>query len=555
MASEPPPPYSPDDPNAKFTLARVATDVPAAGTPPNVTPVRRENASEIIFTPPSTPGGSTYPSSAGEQAEHGSLSSGSLYFGERPSLIRRPSVVLVHRLVVPSDAHADELSYPQPEEQWQARDVSQFDWSTFVNHVCPQHLTDANIGIAERKMRAEFEYARAHDSKGVAHSPSNDELYPAQLGTLPGLQEKGALDAVAAGESEEERARRMAAVVAEWNAGFFQPRGLRVDVVDGRPRSSIDRPPSSACSARASGKLPAYDEEDRRSVRSGLGPFRFLKQYAQARGQTESPPWAGRRAAAAECGGPPWRQRQAGCQAGPSRSCTEPARRAPQCAPPQRRQRSSSVASTASTASSASASSLSSLESAVSVSSSRLDKLDAVELAGLLQSVSAFVASPRSRDENRAALRELRHGLRGGGPRRVAHDDAQTRKAAKAELRALVKQLRRAHKSDWKSRRAEVRARQRERKDERKQCRQARKDERRQNKQARKDERRMSKQARKESRRAGQCGGASVVADEAPVIALPVRTRSLAEAVLPPPSGGQESGVVTEDAGPVPARG
>ncbi len=125
---------------------------------------------------PSLRGGYIRPGSSFNQIE---LASAAAYFEERAYTLQHPSYILEHRVVVPPDVSRESLHYPQPEEQYQERDVSVADWQTFVNFLLP---------------------ARAESSAEKDN----------------------------AGEDPDERFERIDAVAAEWNEGFFGPRGIRI---------------------------------------------------------------------------------------------------------------------------------------------------------------------------------------------------------------------------------------------------------------------------------------------------------------------------------------
>lgn len=100
------------------------------------------------------------------------------YFEERHSTIEQPECVLRHSLNLFPGITRYDLPFPQPEDLYRARDVAEADWYTFLNYL----LT-------------------------TAHEHINKSTYSATKGS-----------------AEEEE--RYAAVVAEWNEGFFGQRGI-----------------------------------------------------------------------------------------------------------------------------------------------------------------------------------------------------------------------------------------------------------------------------------------------------------------------------------------
>lgn len=103
------------------------------------------------------------------------------YFEGRPSIIQPPSDILEHHITVPTGATRESLYFPHPERKYQERDVRVMDWYTFVNYLIPDQ--------------------------------------PEPLVT----KEKKPDD-----EDSDEGYERIEAVVAEWNEGFFCPRGVRI---------------------------------------------------------------------------------------------------------------------------------------------------------------------------------------------------------------------------------------------------------------------------------------------------------------------------------------
>lgn len=99
------------------------------------------------------------------------------YFEERQSTIQQPEFVLRHSLNLFPGITRNDLPFPQPEDRYRARDVSEVDWYTFMNYLLPL----------------------AHEEINKAKHSATEE------------------------SAEEER---YAAVVAEWNEGFFGQRGI-----------------------------------------------------------------------------------------------------------------------------------------------------------------------------------------------------------------------------------------------------------------------------------------------------------------------------------------
>ena len=106
------------------------------------------------------------------------IASAAAYFDERPCAVPTPRDVLEHHITVPAGATRESLYFPHPERKYQDRDVRVADWYTFVNHLIPDQ-TECSAEKEEKK-------------------------------------------------SDQERSGRVEAVGAEWNEGFFGPRGVYI---------------------------------------------------------------------------------------------------------------------------------------------------------------------------------------------------------------------------------------------------------------------------------------------------------------------------------------
>ncbi|KAL0943263.1 uncharacterized protein CTRU02_201149 [Colletotrichum truncatum] len=95
----------------------------------------------------------------------------------------RPDQIQTHYITIESGTASPSLPFPDPAELWLGRDISRQDWSTFV----------ANLTAA---LEAD-EQENKQQSKGQGNG-------------------KG----------------RVAEIVARWNSGFFEPRGLKIVLND-----------------------------------------------------------------------------------------------------------------------------------------------------------------------------------------------------------------------------------------------------------------------------------------------------------------------------------
>ncbi|MCJ1271535.1 hypothetical protein MMC22_011437 [Lobaria immixta] len=167
----PPPPYTPQE---DFSPASPHATLSALASNSDASSIRTSMRGGYIRP---TPQGEEFP-----------FSSAAAYFEERPCVIPYPRFVLEHHVVFPPDATREALGFPEPEERYRARDVHTTDWYTFVNYLLPSH-----------------------------HSTSNEK---------PGSSQENKDSHFR--EDISEWHARIEAVVAEWNEGFFGPRGIRI---------------------------------------------------------------------------------------------------------------------------------------------------------------------------------------------------------------------------------------------------------------------------------------------------------------------------------------
>lgn len=161
--------------------------------------------SSIIYTPPYTP----------TDALQGDFntSSARLYFESRPLLHRARSGTFSHEITIKPDSKPDDLPY-LPE--FADRDITTQDWATFVNYVIPHHIDVSNGLVANEKMKAEVLDERMR--RLTLDAPRDMSALDAQLNNLQPSQ----LDL------SNPQASDLAAIVDEWNAGFFDPRGVHI---------------------------------------------------------------------------------------------------------------------------------------------------------------------------------------------------------------------------------------------------------------------------------------------------------------------------------------
>ncbi|KAK1719322.1 uncharacterized protein BDZ83DRAFT_654826 [Colletotrichum acutatum] len=227
--------------------------------------------SEVIYTPPLTPRTGGPGSSGGGGVHHHSsnasldLSSRSLaatgggshqsqsfagsvsasttayseftasYFESRPApAALAPSSrdqLLVHALTVTPTSTPDDVPYSPA---WAPRDVTQQDWATFLNCLIPHHAAARNEAVIDRKLQAEEEAlaaaaAATSNGHGTGQSISGGSAHAsAQLDQIRADRDTDPSAAAAASGTRREEAE---GVVAQWNEGFFRPRGMLITLV------------------------------------------------------------------------------------------------------------------------------------------------------------------------------------------------------------------------------------------------------------------------------------------------------------------------------------
>lgn len=129
--------------------------------------------------------------------------SGTAYFAMRPLTFPSPENILCYQMRIPPLATWETISFPQPEQNLLKRDVDYQDWNAFLKHLLPDFAT-CGEGPRNTAQFSEFEDPEIHFS----YEPKPTSRI-----------------------ARESASRRMAiakSVTAEWNEGFFEPRGLRI---------------------------------------------------------------------------------------------------------------------------------------------------------------------------------------------------------------------------------------------------------------------------------------------------------------------------------------
>ena len=212
------------------------------------------NYSPLIF-----PNNHGQPSSAFPGQESTPFSSAAAYFEERQPTLQPYDEVLTHHMVITPSSTPE--SIPFPPHAWLSRDIKYQDFATFLNYLLPHHLANPST-LADKK------------EQGPTKKPEVQEPVP-----------------------DTERQAIIDAVVAEWNEGFFTPRGLRIETLSPvTPPGSSDQgeraindnaaEPSQSSSCLSSEEEPSSrrDENATECQTSwlGLGPLRQVIRFAEA---------------------------------------------------------------------------------------------------------------------------------------------------------------------------------------------------------------------------------------------------------------------------------
>ncbi|KAL8793367.1 MAG: hypothetical protein Q9195_004045 [Heterodermia aff. obscurata] len=145
------------------------------------------------------------------------------YFDERPCMFQNPSFVLKYPLTIASGATGTDISFPQPERDYRARDVTTVDWHTFTSYLIPSESPDSHSG-------------RDTPSHGAHDNP--------------------------------QRQSSIRGVINEWNEGFFNPRGVLIHYEPNVASATSSRSAASEIpvTLNSSGsQLPALDPRARAS--------------------------------------------------------------------------------------------------------------------------------------------------------------------------------------------------------------------------------------------------------------------------------------------------
>ena len=169
------------------------------------------------------------------------------YFEMRPPNKSRPLNTILHHMTVDPRSSPDNLRYPQPSEVWLERGVDGQDWMTFMNYLFPSHSAGLLSGPSQQGRPVDEKLAM---EKMSPNDLDNQKSRPEDFYPLIGNKDRSKTDMKIPGyrnigEKNRLRRVRIEAVATQWNAGFFEPRGLRV-VVDITDTVALHQVESSA---------------------------------------------------------------------------------------------------------------------------------------------------------------------------------------------------------------------------------------------------------------------------------------------------------------------
>ena len=271
----PPPPYSETDIYSNTSSHPILT--PATSQADNLSVAGHPQLStassiddSVIYTPLHSPTGSDHQESLQDGLGRVSTSSAVVYFESRPVHGQIPAQTITHNITITSRTQPEELPYPQG---WATKDITQQDWQTFVNYLLPDHIAAVNNDVADRKLQQELMEERMHQlslGRGDDKSRADISEVDAQLDPLRQPLSSRSTESLSA----------ISATIAEWNEGFFKPRGVQIVTSDPEPQAADDEETS-----RMPGAWVPYDHEilggaPRNNSRGRRGLFGSFKGFS-----------------------------------------------------------------------------------------------------------------------------------------------------------------------------------------------------------------------------------------------------------------------------------
>lgn len=145
-----------------------------------------------------------------------------VYFKSRPAIAQATSPPTVYSIAITANTKPEDIGYPEPVEDFLAKDVKPEDWLTFTNYLLPDHYIRANNNLADRKWKAEEIEERMHQLTLQNTDLSRTILDEVRAQLEPLRSEPLRVDA------PQNTAH---AIIESWNEGFFLPRGIRIRLI------------------------------------------------------------------------------------------------------------------------------------------------------------------------------------------------------------------------------------------------------------------------------------------------------------------------------------
>jgi ankyrin repeat protein len=208
-----PPPYSPYSPeHAPPASAPIYQELLSTARP-------SQGDQQSTFSPPS-------------ELQQSGFISAAPYFALRSPTRPPPAGYFVYTIIL--DSETESLPSPSPVSLFQQNEVDSHDWRTFTNHLFPPRAKEFASPVRQDHSSQVFGSSEVENKKG-----RHVDL-PAMVQRMSTTPNKTSAGGVPGSESSQLLAIRTQAVLREWNAGFFEPRGLKIFALPSEEFSSDD---------------------------------------------------------------------------------------------------------------------------------------------------------------------------------------------------------------------------------------------------------------------------------------------------------------------------
>ncbi|KIW82788.1 hypothetical protein Z517_02031 [Fonsecaea pedrosoi CBS 271.37] len=243
---ESPPPYHPHDPNLSFppTAAPVYASSTTVNPQPHALQDTAVSSREYGVR-----------SISPLEVEQSGFISAAPYFELRPPSRPPPHDFFIHTIVIQPHDGAGTIPFPLKSSLFQLREVDEYDWTTFVNHLFPAR--------GEATTHPTRTNAQNHSARIQSFSSSSVENVKSRPEALTDLVDRLSLPPSKTSTAESSpltdpsslRRIRIETVVAQWNAGFFGPRGLKIILIFPEDSSPTGRLTPQSCGRDAASSL------------------------------------------------------------------------------------------------------------------------------------------------------------------------------------------------------------------------------------------------------------------------------------------------------------